>query len=175
MILPTFYFATASFVGFRRGNRFYDFICSFFVGSLSRSHGQTRPASNGSLVASVGDAYPRSWCNRAKAEQPPRRVLASRHLLFRRFVCRVLIPPQKEEGGGIQNAGMRAPVGRCLSAGGVWCRVLWAFLCFMPFLVQKTWNRNLRSQKPIFLRGGSDGGSSSGLMARKSSLRALSC
>jgi len=29
-------------------------------------------------------------------------------------VCRVLIPPPEGRGGGIQNAGMRAPVGRCL-------------------------------------------------------------
>jgi hypothetical protein len=33
-------------------------------------------------------------------------------------VCRVLIPPQQEEGGGIQNAGMRAPVGRSLVSHG---------------------------------------------------------
>jgi hypothetical protein len=37
--------------------------------------------------------------DRGKAEQPPRRVLASRRLLFSEVVCRVLIPPPEGRGG----------------------------------------------------------------------------
>jgi hypothetical protein len=58
----------------------------------------------------VGNPYPGSRGDREDraAAAPRARVTPP---AFRKFACRVLIPPQKEEGGGIQNAGREAASG----------------------------------------------------------------
>jgi hypothetical protein len=68
-----------------------------------------------------------------REEQPPRRPSAepeARHVGC--FLAAVGVPrfdPRPEgKGAGVQNAGIRAPVGRCLRAGRVWFRVVSAFL-----------------------------------------------
>jgi len=117
MILPTFYFPTPLFVGFRWGSRF-DVTISLvvFVGSLSRSHGRTRPASNGSLFLRRGMSFQAPGVTVRTLSS--RRAACSRHVVcfFRRFVCRVSIPAQKEKGAGFKTRGSAASVGRRLRA-----------------------------------------------------------
>jgi hypothetical protein len=56
------------------------------------------------------------------AEQPPRRVLASRRLLFPRMVCRVLIPAPEGRGGRASKRGeVTASVGRRLQVAELFC------------------------------------------------------
>jgi len=62
-----------------------------------------------------------------EAEQPPRRVLASRRQLFDTVGVPRFDPRPEGKGAGVQNAGMRAPVGRRLRAGGVGFRVVRCF------------------------------------------------
>jgi len=68
----------------------------------------------------------------AEVEQPPRRVLASRRLLFAAVGVPRFDPRPEGKGAGVQNAGMRAPVGRCLRGGGVGFRVVSAFPLSVP-------------------------------------------
>ena len=63
----------------------------------------------------------------AEVEQPPRRVLAARRLLLAAVGVPRFDPRPEGKGAGVQNAGMRAPVGRCLRAGGVGCWVARVF------------------------------------------------
>ena len=50
----------------------------------------------------------------AEVEQPPRRVLAARRLLFAAVSVPRFDPRPEGKGAGVQNAGMRASVGRRL-------------------------------------------------------------
>ena len=71
------------------------------------------------------------------AEQPPRHASAqpeARHVgCFWGAVGVPRFDPRPEgKGAGVQNAGMRAPDGRRLRAGGVWFRVVLAFPLSVP-------------------------------------------
>jgi hypothetical protein len=122
----------------------------------------------------VWDVWPGSFADR-EAEQPPRRASAEpepRHVGC--FCAAVGVPsfdprPERKRGRGSKLGGRRAPVGRCLRAGGVLCRSVRAFPCFVLEIAV------LRFQKPIFLRGGSGGGAISWRMALKTTSNCWPC
>ena len=75
---------------------------------------RTRPASNGSLVASEGNRSP-GVCDDCVAVQPPRHASAepeARHVtsFLLRLVCRVSSPAQKEKGAGFKTRGRGLPL-----------------------------------------------------------------
>ena len=106
----------------------------FLLGNFSFLLVSKRTASNGRLLLRWTMSFP-AFVVTVEAKQPPRRVLASRRLLFLSVCVPRFDPgPARKRGPGSKRGG-RAPVGRC-SLGHVWrdrVALLWFVLLPTPW------------------------------------------